>query len=221
MSSTSERYEEAAKKFNEAYDKYTAKYDKDVEKYMGEYNKAVDEYAGDKGLDKATKYGEEQANRQSMMAGNQAGANANRAARTAGLSKAQAALMAEQASADTTGNTYQNMYNSSRDAGLQNNQATVNAVGYGSNMGINASNAGAQTALNARGNQLSAAQQEGQNAFNRAWNNVGGWGSMITGVLGSDARLKNFKNVSSKVGQPKETKNDWTLLKVTYNKEKK
>lgn len=221
MSSTSERYENAAGKFEDTYNKYTAKYDKDVQKYMGEYNKAVDEYAGDKGLEKATKYGEQQASQQSMRAGSQAGANANKAARSAGLSQAQAAMLAEQASSDTTGNTYQNVYNSSRDAGLQNNQATVNAVGYGSNMGINSSNAGAQTALNARGNQLSAAQQEGQNAYNRSWGNLGGIGSMVTGLLTSDERLKNFKEVSSKIGQPKENKSDWALLKVTYKKEKK
>lgn len=171
MSSTGERYESASAKFDEAYNKYS----------------------GEQGLKSATEYGEEQAKRQSMMAGNQASANANRSARTAGLSKAQSALMAEQSASDTTANTYQNAYDSSRGTALNNNQATINA----------------------RGSQVSSAQQEDQNAFNRAWGNVGGAGSMISGLLTSDERLKNFKEISSKIGNKN---NDYSLLKVTYKK---
>ena len=161
MSSTNHRYEAANKKFNEAYDKY----------------------AGEAGLNSATNYAntqaQEQANTQSLRAGTQAGAAANKSARTAGLSKAQAALMSEQAASDTTGNTYSDIYNQTRNTSLngalQNNQA----------------------AINARGTQLQTSQQEGQNAYNRAWGNVGGTGSMVTGLLTSDERLKEAVNVSS------------------------
>lgn len=173
MSSTGERYESASRKFDEAYNKY----------------------AGEQGLKSATDYAEGQASRQSLMAGNQASANANRGARTAGLSKAQSALMAEQASSDTTGNTYQNVYDSSRASALNNNQASINA----------------------RGSQVSSAQQEDQNAYNRAWGNLGGAGSMISGLLTSDERLKTFKEVSSRIGNGSKD-NDYSLLKVTYRK---
>lgn len=161
MTSTNRRYESANKKFNEAYDKY----------------------AGEAGLNSATNYAntqaQAQANQQSLRAGTQAGAAANKSARTSGLSKAQAALMGEQAASDTTGNTYNDIYNQTRssslNAALQNNQAAVNA----------------------RGTQLQSSQQEGQNAYNRAWGNVGGVGSMVTGLLTSDERLKEAVNVSS------------------------
>ena len=147
------------------------------------FNEAYDKYAGEAGLNSATNYAntqaQEQANQQSLRAGTQAGAAANKSARTSGLSKAQAALMSEQAASDTTGNTYSDVYNQTRNSSLngalQNNQA----------------------AINARGQQLTAAQQEGQNAYNRAWGNVGGAGSMFTGLLTSDERLKEAVNVSS------------------------
>ena len=147
------------------------------------FNEAYDKYAGEAGLNSATNYAntqaQEQANQQSLRAGTQAGAAANKSARTAGLSKAQAALMSEQAASDTTGNTYSDVYNQTRNSSLngalQNNQA----------------------AINARGTQLQSSQQEGQNAYNRAWGNVGGTGSMVTGLLTSDGRLKEAVNVSS------------------------
>lgn len=147
------------------------------------FNEAYDKYAGEAGLNSATNYAntqaQEQANTQSLRAGTQAGAAANKSARTAGLSKAQAALMSEQAASDTTGNTYSDVYNQTRNSSLngalQNNQA----------------------AINARGTQLQSSQQEGQNAYNRAWGNVGGTGSMVTGLLTSDGRLKEAVNVSS------------------------
>lgn len=147
------------------------------------FNEAYDKYAGEAGLNSATNYAntqaQEQANQQSLRAGTQAGAAANKSARTSGLSKAQAALMSEQAASDTTGNTYNDIYNQTRNSSLngalQNNQA----------------------AINARGTQLQSSQQEGQNAYNRAWGNVGGTGSMITGLLTSDERLKEAVNVSS------------------------
>lgn len=197
MSSTNRRYEAASKKFDEAVNKYNA----DVETATSDYQKVFNKYAGDAGLESATNYAntqaQNQASQQSMRAGNQAGANANRSARTAGLNKAQAALMSEQAASDTTGNTYSDVYNQTRNSSLngalQNNQSTLSAKQGEYSTRVSA----AATPLNARGQQLSAAQQEGQNAYNRAWGNVGGAGSMITGFLTSDERLKEAVNVSS------------------------
>lgn len=197
MSSTNRRYKAASKKFDEAVNKYNA----DVETATSDYQKVFNKYAGDAGLESATNYAntqaQNQASQQSMRAGNQAGANANRSARTAGLNKAQAALMSEQAASDTTGNTYSDVYNQTRNSSLngalQNNQSTLSAKQGEYSTRVSA----AATPLNARGQQLTAAQQEGQNAYNRAWGNVGGAGSMVTGLLTSDERLKEAVNVSS------------------------
>lgn len=163
------------------------------------FDEAYKKYAGEAGLNSATNYAntqaQTQANQQSLRAGTQAGAAANKSARTSGLSKAQAALMSEQAASDTTGNTYSDIYNNTRNsslnAALQNNQAAVNA----------------------RGNQLQASQQEGQNAYNRAWGNVGGTGSMITGLLTSDERLKEAVNISSDSNTEDESASDYKCFK--------
>jgi hypothetical protein len=175
MASTSARYENAAKAFDDAYNKY----------------------AGEEGLKLATKYGTEQAEEQSMRAGSVAGANAMRAARNAGMTKAQAAMMGQQAASDASANAYQNIYDSSRQASL---------------------NAG-NTALGTRGQQLTGAQQEGQNAYNRFWGNVGSIGSMVQSVV-SDERLKEADNVSSDSNNGSKEES-WTLLKVCYPKPKK
>ena len=209
-SSTGRRYEAASKKFDEAY----AKYNKDIEAATEDYKKVFNKYAGDTGLKSATDYAQDQASQQSLRAGNQAGANANRSARTAGLNKAQAALLAQQAASDTTGNMYQSAYDSSRNAALNNNQATLSAKQGDYSTRVSA----AATPLNARGQQLTAAQQEDQNAYNRAWGNVGGVGSMVTGLLSSDERLKHFKDVSSKIGNKEPAKDDYKLLMVNYTK---
>lgn len=189
MSSTNKRYEAANKKFDEAVNKYNA----DIETATSDYQKVFNKYAGDAGLESATNYAQNQASQQSLRAGTQAGATANRSARTAGLNKAQAAILAQQAASDTTGNTYQSAYDSSRNAALNNNQSTLSAKQGEYSTRVSA----AATPLNARGQQLAAAQQEGQNAYNRAWGNVGGAGSMVTGLLTSDERLKEAVNVSS------------------------
>lgn len=191
MSSTNERYEAAAKKFNEAYDKY----------------------AGTSGLTTATNYAnkqaEEQAQQQSKRAGETAAATANKSARTAGLSKAQSALLGEKAAADTTNETYNNVYNNTRNSSLSsalsNNQATMNSAAT----------------------NMSAAQTEGQNAYNRSWGNLGGVGSMVTGLLTSDARLKDAKDVSSDsridnfFKKSEKLNKPYELLKVNYKKEDK
>ena len=210
MSSSGRRYEAAAKKFDEAVNKYN----KDVEAATLDYQKVFDKYAGDVGLTSATNYAQDQASQQSMRAGNQAGANANRSARTAGLNKAQAAILAQQAASDTTGNMYQSTYDSSRNAALNNNQSTLSAKQGEYSTRVSA----AGTPLNARGQQLTAAQQEDQNAYNRSWGNVGGVGSMVSGLLTSDERLKHFREVSSKIGNKEPAKNGYKLLMVNYTK---
>ena len=189
MSATGRRYEAASDKFNEAYDKYN----KDIAAATDDYRKVFNKYAGDTGLKSATEYAQDQASQQSMRAGNQAGANANRSARTAGLNKAQAAMLAQQSASDTTGNMYQSAYDSSRNAALNNNQSTLSAKQGEYSTRVSA----AGTPLNARGQQLTAAQQEDQNAYNRSWGNVGGVGSMVSGLLTSDERLKEARDVSS------------------------
>ena len=189
MSATGRRYEAASDKFNEAYDKYN----KDIAAATDDYKKVFNKYAGDTGLKSATEYAQDQASQQSMRAGNQAGANANRSARTAGLNKAQAAMLAQQSASDTTGNMYQSAYDSSRNAALNNNQSTLSAKQGEYSTRVSA----AGTPLNARGQQLTAAQQEDQNAYNRSWGNVGGVGSMVSGLLTSDERLKEARDVSS------------------------
>ena len=210
MSSTGRRYKAASAKFDEAYNKYN----KDVEAATADYQKVFNKYAGEEGLKSATSYAQDQASQQSMRAGNQAGANANRSARTAGLNKAQAAMLAQQSASDTTGNMYQSAYDSSRNAALNNNQATLSAKQGEYSTRVSA----AATPLNARGQQLAAAQQEDQNAYNRTWGNIGGAGSMVTGLLTSDERLKHFKEVSSEIGNKEPVKDDYKLLMVNYTK---
>lgn len=210
MSSTGQRYEAAAAKFDHAVSQYEQQTSDALKDFQKEYNK----YAGEQGLKTATDYAQNQASQQSMRAGNQAGANANRSARTSGLSKAQSAMMAQQAASDTTGNMYQSAYDSSRNAALNNNQATLAAKQGEYSTRVSA----AGTPLNARGQQVTAAQQEDQNAYNRGWGNVGGIGSMVTGLLTSDERLKTYREVSSKIGNKGD---DYTLLKVSYKKENK
>lgn len=198
MNSTNRRYEAANRKFDEAYNKYN----RDIEAATLDYQRIFNEYTGDASLKKATNYAQDQASQQSLRAGTQAGATANRSARTAGLNKAQAAMLAQQAASDTTGNMYQSAYDSSRNAALNNNQSTVAAKQGEYSTRVSA----AATPLNARGQQLAAAQQEGQNAYNRAWGNVGGVGSMVTGLLTSDERLKEAINVSSADSNPEDYK---------------
>lgn len=216
MSSQGKRYDDAARKFDESVAKYEGQINEATQDYQKEYNK----YAGEAGLKSATEYAEKQANQQSQRAGNQAAANATRGASTSGLNKAQAAMMGRQAASDTTGNAYQGVYDSSRGAALNNNQATLAAK-----QGEYSTRAGAAAVpVNAQGQKMSAAQQEDQNAYNRAWGNLGGIGSMVTGLLTSDERLKNFREVSSKLdtNKPEDNKkDDYMLLKVSYRKENK
>ena len=198
MNDSGDKYKAAAEKFQQVYDKY----------YNDEAFKRADEYARRKATEDAERNAEKMqgiAEKQSLRAGNMASANALKAGRTAGMSKAQAGLKAGEAAADTTANSYKNVYNDVYNNTYQN---TYNGLrGDKLNQNTNAVNAQAQV--------LSAAQQEDQNAYNRAWGNLGGWGSFGAGLLTSDERLKKFKDISF---DDDEEKDD---LKVYYKKEKK
>ena len=117
--------------------------------------------------------------------------------------KAQAGLKAGEAAADTTANSYKNVYNDVYNNTYQNTYDGLR----GDKLNQNAN------AVNAQAGLLGISQQEDQNEYNRAWGNLGGWGSFATGLLTSDERLKRFKDISFD-----EEKDD---LKVYYKKEKK
>ena len=198
MSSSGRRYEAAAQRFQETFDKY----------YNDEAFKQADEYARQKATEDAERNAEKMqgiAEKQSLRAGNMASANAIKAGRTAGMSKAQAGLKAGEAAADTTANSYKNVYNDVYNNTYQNTYSGLR----GDKLSQNANAVKAQEGL------LTANQQEDQNAYNRAWGNVGGWGSLFTGLLTSDERLKRFKDISF---DDDEEEDD---LKVYYKKEKK
>ena len=198
MNSSGRRYEAAAQRFQETYDKY----------YSDEAFKQADEYARQKAIQDAERNAEKMqgiAEKQSLRAGNMASANALKAGRTAGMSKAQAGLKAGEAAADTTANSYKNVYNDVYNNTYQNTYSGLR----GDKLNQNAN------AVNAQAGVLTAAQQEDQNAYNRAWGNLGGWGSFASGLLTSDERLKRFKDISF---DDDEEEDD---LKVYYKKEKK
>lgn len=198
MNSSGRRYEAAAQRFQETYDKY----------YSDEAFKQADEYARQKAIQDAERNAEKMqgiAEKQSLRAGNMASANALKAGRTAGMSKAQAGLKAGEAAADTTANSYKNVYNDVYNNTYQNTYSGLR----GDKLNQNAN------AVNAQAGVLTAAQQEDQNAYNRAWGNLGGWGSAFSGLLTSDERLKRFKDISFDEDEEEDD------LKVYYKKEKK
>ena len=198
MNSSGRRYEAAAQKFQETFDKY----------YNDEAFKQADEYARQKATEDAERNAEKMqgiAEKQSLRAGNMASANALKAGRTAGMSKAQAGLKAGEAAADTTANSYKNVYNDVYNDVYNNTYKGLR----GDKLNQNAN------AVKAQADLLASSQQEDQNAYNRAWGNLGGWGSLFTGLLTSDERLKRFKDISFDDDKEEDD------LKVYYKKEKK
>lgn len=198
MNDEGDKYKAASEKFQQVYDKY----------YTDEAFKQADDYARQMATEDAERNAEKMqgiAEKQSLRAGNMAGANALKAARTAGMSKAQAGLKAGEAAADTTANSYKNVYNDVYNSTYQN---TYNGL-RGDKLNQNAN------AVNAQAGQVSTSQQEDQNEYNRAWGNLGGWGSFASGLLTSDERLKRFKDISFDEDEERDD------LKVYYKKEKK
>ena len=165
------------------------------------YDELASKYEGLSGINQARAQGSNIAE----TAGKAAVSSATGAARSAGMSKAQAGIKAGEAAADTTANSYKNVYNDAYNSTYQN---TYNGL-RGDKLNQNAN------AVNAQAGLLSANQQEDQNEYNRAWGNLGGWGSFAAGLLTSDERLKRFKDISFDKDEEIDD------LKVYYKKDKK
>lgn len=141
------------------------------------YDEAVNQYTGMEGFKASLDMAKKGAGVEAVQAGNRAQTQA----RSAGMSKAAAALVG----ANDTSNQYLNSFNNQQSNAMNMNNA----------------------ALNARSNQMNAGMTEGQNAYNRAWGNVGTVANMGGQVAGgvmkamamSDERLKHYRDVSSKL----------------------
>ena len=157
------------------------------------------------------------AGQQAANAAAGAQSQATTAARAAGMNKAQAAMMGSQQNANAYQNAYgnaysqqmgqansafenqanranSNIYNSAQMNANQMNNAT-NVYGQNQAHQQNAATASNNAALSAAGTGMGAAQQEGQNEYNRKWGN---WSAGL-GILSSDERLKHYKECSKKV----------------------
>ena len=199
QSSTGHRYKEASKQFDKAYQQYLVDSNDALTRYRYLYSKYTGDKALQKQLDTSTDYASKQADMNSMRAANMAG---NRTARTAGLSKAQAALLGEQAASDTAGKQYQSSYDTARQQALNASQQN-NALGMqGAGTEYSTRMSAATAPMTALGGKMSSASAEDQNAYNRAWGNVGGIGSLTSGLL-SDKRLKDYRLLKVNYGGKK------------------
>lgn len=150
------------------------------------------------------------AGQQAQAAAAGAQSQATTAARAAGMNKAQAAMMGSQQNANAYQNAYGNAYaqqlgsaSSSMEnarnlnAGQMNNATNT----YGQNMAQqqNSMTAANNAAVSAKGTMLGAAQQEGQNEYNRKWGNWGAGLGIATSLLPSDENLKHYRECSKKV----------------------
>lgn len=179
----SDKYEKAQKQYTEAINEYT---DVATKQYNDAYDNSK-KYFGDEGYKRALELGKEGA----MSASNSAISSGTNSARASGMNKAQASAMGNQSAINAYGqglNTQQQMaYSSGQDAST-NEYNKANGIS-----GVYANKA------NLYGNNLSSAQAEGNNEYNRAWGNIGGVGSLFT----SDERLKHYKDVTSNINKPK------------------
>lgn len=202
QSSTGHRYKEASKQFDKAYQQYLVDSNDALTRYRDLYSQYTGDKALQKQLDTSTDYASKQADMNSMRAANMAGASSNRTARTAGLSKAQAALLGEQAASDTAGKQYQSAYDTARQQALNASQQN-NALGMqGAGTEYSTRMSAATAPMTALGGKMSSASAEDQNAYNRAWGNVGGIGSLASGLL-SDKRLKDYRLLKVNYGGKK------------------
>lgn len=198
MSDVNEKYKAASEKFNA-----------NLEKNLGLTSRPSTVSIGMSEQNKMAAQAEEQSKRQagevSRGASRTAGGEAVAGAKTAGLSSAQAALVGEKAATDATKNTYQNAYSNAYSTNLNSQQQQAAKVQEQQ-----------QNEQQALLEQQRLQQEEGQKEYERGWGNLGGWGSFTTGILTSDERLKNFRDISSKIDT-----NKYDMLKVTYKKENK
>lgn len=156
---------------------------------MQEYRNSLNQNTGEGGYEKSLGLAAKGANLQAGAAQQQA----QNAYRSAGLSKAQAANMA----AGQANQAYQNNFTGQQ--GVAANQLGNKVTGSG-NM------------VSQQGQLMQAQQQEGQNAYNRAWGNVGNTmgiaGSFINAL--SDERLKDSLKISS-TGTKPQTARDYSM----------
>jgi hypothetical protein len=153
------------------------------------YQNAISEYTGNKGYENSLKEGQKGA---ASAAGGAASA-AQGSARTAGMSKSAAAAMG--------------------------NQSTINS--YDSNLASQQQQAANQgnAKVSAQSGALNAGQAEAGNEYNRGWSTAGNIMGMVGGALSSDERMKNYKDVSSKLEKNKPV--DFSSLKINYKPREK
>ena len=208
-----------------------------------EYKAAVNAYGGDAGYNRAYKNAQGKGNEQirnatdwgksltseqmansnaaaKQYAGQQASATAagaqsqaTTAARAAGMNKAQAAMLGAQQNANAFQNAYGNAYNSQLGSYNNNYLNNTNIANNNTIAQQQLAQQSNQNLVNAYGNMMGAAQQEGQNEYNRKNAN---WGLGL-GLLGfSDERLKHYRECSKKVVM--RTPSKMQALKITIDK---
>jgi len=208
-----------AKPVNAMYETASKAYDEAAEQYSGSagYNNSLNAAQNGVGLtDTANAKGMEQSKEQTKLsneearkyAKSQADATASRtqsqattAARSAGMNKAQAAMLGSQQNSNAYQNAYANAYN--QQLGLSNANTQNSIANYSNNMNnqqATMANMG-NTAINAQGQKLAAAQQAGQQEYENKWGNVGNTLGIIGSVIKpfSDEKLKHYRECSKKV----------------------
>lgn len=186
------------------YEKAQKKYSKSIDEYVNvsskAYNNAYDnskKYFGDEGYKRALELGKEGA----MSTSNASISSGTNSARASGMNKAQASAMGNQSAINAYGqglnNQQQIAYSSGQDASTNEyNKANGISGVYGNKS-------------NLYGNNLSSAQAEANNEYNRLWGTIGGVGSLLT----SDERLKHYKDISSSIKIPKKAPNNESIIK--------
>lgn len=212
-SSTNQQFQDASSKYNDAVNNYSG-----TQGYVNSLNlggvgyNTMNNYASggastSSGIaqsnaknqnafvnDEAKKYAKDQAKSSSSGASQQARSNA----RNSGMSKAQAAMLGSQQGVNAYTSAYNSAYGNQL-ANAQNSYGTqLNNFGNQQNQYSGQQQQMAQQGsnqINALGQSMSAKQAEGQNEYNRTWGNLGAG----IGMISSDERLKNYKELSTKV----------------------
>ena len=160
-------------------------------------NSLSDKYSGNAGYENSLAEASKGANIQAQQTGNESLS----AARAAGMTKSAAATLGAQQTANAYGNSFANQQAQTASQGQ-------NAV------------SNANTSVSNQNNAMTAAQNEGNNRYNRSWGNVG----FVTGTLGSllsDERLKSYKKISGDYFNKGNSTEDSDILKLMWKKETK
>lgn len=166
-------------------------------KLQNRANSLSDKYSGNAGYENSLTQAAKGANVEAQQAGN----NAMSSARAAGLSKSAAATLGAQQTANAYGNSF---------TGQQEKAAT-----QGQNAVSNAN-----TSVSNQNNAMTAAQNEGNNRYNRSWGNVGFWTGTIGSIL-SDERMKSYKKITDSYFNKGNSTEDSDILKLMWKKETK